>query len=76
MKRQSTYTLYLDSNATDFSTQAATPAKALTALAAAAGLELATKNGRFGKLTDGRNASALTNAWGRAHYRHDTHRDP
>ncbi len=68
MKKQSTYRLYLESHETDHTVAAASPGKALVLLASAAGVTLASQNGRYGKTTDGRSVSALTMKWGRAHY--------
>ncbi len=68
MKRQSTYRLYLDSTRTDHSVKGNSPAKALTELAAEAGLNLTIQNGRYGKTSDGQSVSALTENWSRAHY--------
>ena len=64
----SRYRLYLDSTKTEHSVSGKSPAKALRELAAAAGLTLASQDGRYGKLSDGRSASALTEPWSRAHY--------
>lgn len=63
--RGSTYILYVDSRETEHRVKGRSPAKALTELVAAAGLELASQNGRYGKLADGRSASAMTAQWGR-----------
>lgn len=63
-KRQSRYRLY-GKQKTDFVVKAATPAKALVELVKLAGLELASQNGRYGKLADGTAVSAMTEPWGR-----------
>lgn len=62
------YKLYVDGEATEHRVAGRSPAKALRDLAALAGLELVSQQGRYGKLADGRSASALTERWGRAHY--------
>lgn len=59
------YRLYVESKRTDHRTTGRSPAKALRELTAAAGLELASQDGRYGRLTDGRTVSALTEPWGR-----------
>ena len=61
------YRLHTDT-ATEYRTKGSSPAKALRELAAQAGYELATQNGRYGTATDGTHLSALTEAWGRVHY--------
>jgi hypothetical protein len=61
----SRYRLYLDSKKTDFTTDGKSPAKALKELVAAAGLTLVSADGRYGKLDDGRSASAMTETWSR-----------
>lgn len=58
MKTQRTYRLYL-AQKTDHTVKADTPAKALRELVAAAGLELATQDGRYGRTTDGQYAAAM-----------------
>jgi hypothetical protein len=50
---------------TDFVVKGTRPAKALTELVTAAGLALASQNGRYGRLHDGTSVSAMTEAWGR-----------
>lgn len=64
----SRFRLYVDSTATSYDADGKSPAKALRELCAAAGLELASQDGRYGRLTDGRSVSAMTMQWGRAHY--------
>jgi hypothetical protein len=66
-KKMSSYRLYTK-NKTDYTTKATSPAKALRELCKMAGLELATQDGRYGKLTDGTSAAAMTEKWSRAHY--------
>lgn len=61
----SSYRLYLNSEKTDHRCQGSSPAKALRELCEAAGLELASQDGRYGKLADGRSCSALTEPWSR-----------
>jgi hypothetical protein len=64
----STYVLYIANEKTEHVTKMNSPAKALKALAAAAGLTLASQNGRYGRTTDGRNVAALTAPWSRTRY--------
>lgn len=64
---QSSYRLYTDEK-TEYTTKAKSPAAALEMLTEMAGLELASQDGRYGKLTDGRWAAAMTEKWSRAHY--------
>ncbi|MFL5312240.1 MAG: hypothetical protein ACJ79H_17545 [Myxococcales bacterium] len=61
----SSYRLHVDSTATEYTVEGSSPRKALTELVAAAGLELASQNGRYGRLADGRSVSALTMPWSR-----------
>ncbi len=61
----STYVLYLDSQKTDHAVKGTSPTKALRELVELAGLNLASQTGRYGKVADGRSASALTATWGR-----------
>ena len=59
------YRLYLESATTEHSVEGNSPAKALVQLVALAGLELASQNGRYGRLSDGRLVGALTEPWSR-----------
>jgi hypothetical protein len=61
----STYRLYVDSTKTEHTVKGKSPAKALKELAAQAGLTLATQDGRYGRLSDGTTACALTEPWSR-----------
>jgi hypothetical protein len=61
----STYRLNVDSQKTEHTVKGTSPAKALKALVEQAGLALASQDGRYGKLADGRSVSALTEPWGR-----------
>lgn len=62
------YRLYVDSTKTEHSVKGSSPARALRELTAAAGLELASQDGRYGRLADGTTVAALTEDWSRAHY--------
>lgn len=61
----SSYRLHVDGENTEFRVKGRSPAKALCELVEAAGLELASQDGRYGKLADGRSCMALTEPWGR-----------
>lgn len=61
----SAYRLYVDSERTEFRVKGSRPAKALAELVAEAGLTLASQDGRYGRLDDGRAVMALTEPWGR-----------
>lgn len=56
------YRLYAD-RATDHVVKGSSPAKALRELCAAAGLTLASQDGRYGRTSDGQSVSALTEPW-------------
>jgi hypothetical protein len=61
----SAYRLYVASDRTDHRVKGRSPAKALRELVEAAGLELASQDGRYGRLVDGRAVAAMTEDWGR-----------
>lgn len=65
--RGSTYVLAVDGTATERRVNGRSPAKALREMVEAEGMELASQDGRYGKLADGRSVSALTVAWSRVH---------
>lgn len=67
-KRHSHYVLSVNLETTEHRVAAESPAKALRELVAAAGLTLASQDGRYGKTTDGQSVSALTAKWGRVDY--------
>lgn len=59
----------LDGEVKELTVKGRSPAKALTQMAEMVGLELASQDGRYGRLTDGRTVMAATEAWGRRSYR-------
>jgi hypothetical protein len=61
----STYRLYVDSTKTEHTTKGSSPTIALRKLCSAADVALASQDGRYGRLTDGRSCAALTEPWGR-----------
>ena len=65
MKTKSTYRMYIDSSSTEYTAKGSYPAKAMREMAAAAGITIASQDGRYGKTTDGHSISAMTATWGR-----------
>jgi hypothetical protein len=61
----SRYRLYVASDRSDHVVAGRSPAKALRELVEAAGLELASQDGRYGRLVDGTTVAAMTEAWSR-----------
>jgi len=61
----SCYTLHVEGVKTGEAVKGTSPRKALEELCEQAGLTLASQDGRYGRLDDGRHVSALTAPWGR-----------
>ena len=61
----SRYELLVGNDRTGRVVAGTSPAKALRQLCADAGLVLASQDGRYGRLVDGRTVAALTEAWSR-----------
>lgn len=63
-----TYVLFVGNDGTEHTVKASSPASALQILAAQAGLNLDTQNGRYGRTADGKQVSAMLVSGGRKTY--------